>query len=317
MPLNPDLAAFLELAEAGERPAMHTLTPEKARMEYDASTQILDVPGPPVGSATTIRIPCRDGQSINARLYSPVEFMEKTGSLPVLLYFHGGGYCIGGLDSHDSLCRSLAALTPCCVLNVAYRLAPEYRFPTAVYDAQDAYQWVLSSGSEYNLDATRLAVGGDSAGGALAAGLTIAAHNENWPQPVRQVLLYPCTSVWQNTESHRRFAQGYLLEAKTLQWMFTNYLRTDADRADWRFAPLQASDLGNLAPAFLVLAEYDPLLDEGIAYAEKLKAAGISTQVKIYSGMTHDFARLGNIVSEADQVRKDIASELANAFYPR
>lgn len=317
MPLNPDLAAFLELAEAGERPAMHTLTPERARVEYDMSTQILDLPGPPVGRVTTIRIPCRDGQSINARLYSPIEFIKETGPFPVLLYFHGGGYCIGGLDSHDSLCRSLAALTPCCVLNVAYRLAPEYRFPTAVYDAQDAYQWVLSYRSEYDLDATRLAVGGDSAGGALATGLTIAAHNEDWPQPVCQVLLYPCTSVWQNTESHRRFAQGYLLEAETLQWMFANYLRTDVDRTDWRFAPLEASDLGNLASTFLVLAEYDPLLDEGVAYAEKLKAAGVSTLVKIYSGMTHDFARFGNIVNEADRVRKDIAGELANEFYPK
>lgn len=318
MPLNPDLAAFLELAEAGERPAMHTLTPERARMEYDASTQILDLPGPPVGSVTTIRIPCRDGQSINARLYSPIEFMEETGPFPVVLYFHGGGYCIGGLDSHDSLCRSLAALTPCCVLNVAYRLAPEYRFPTAVHDAQDAYQWVLSKGFEYDLDVTRLAVGGDSAGGTLATGLAITARDEKWPQPpVYQVLLYPCTSVWQNTPSHRRFTKGYLLEADTLQWMFANYLSVETDRADWRFAPLQADNLSHLAPAFLALAEYDPLLDEGVTYGYKLKAAGISTLIKIYSGMTHDFARLGNIVNEADQVRKDIAGELADAFYPR
>lgn len=321
MLLDPDLAAFLELVEAnimsGEKPEMHTLTPEKARNEYEASTQILDVPGVPVGSVTHISIPCRDGQSIAARLYKPTESSETMDSLPVLLYFHGGGYCIGSLDSHDSLCRSLTTLTPCCVLNVAYRLAPEYQFPTAVYDAQDAYRWLLSTGSEYGLDVGRVAVGGDSAGGTLATGLTIAAQQENWPQPVCQILLYPCTSVWQNTESHHRFAQGYLLEAKTLQWMFANYLRTDADRTDWRFAPLQASDLRNLASTFLVLAEYDPLLDEGIAYAEKLKTAGISTRIKIYSGMTHDFARLGNIVSEAEQVRNDIAGELANAFCPK
>jgi len=286
-------------------------------MEYDASTQVLDVPGPTVGSVITISIPCRDGQSINARLYLPIEFIEESGPFPVLLYFHGGGYCIGGLDSHDSLCRSLAALTPCCVLNVAYRLAPEYRFPTAVYDAQDAYQWVLSSGFEYDLDVTRLAVGGDSAGGTLATGLAISARDEKWPQPVYQVLLYPCTSVWQNTPSHRRFMQGYLLEAETLQWMFTNYLSVETDRTDWRFAPLQADNLHYLAPALLALAEYDPLLDEGVTYGYKLKAAGVSTQIKIYSGMTHDFARLGNIVNEADQVRKDIARELANAFYAR
>lgn len=320
MSLDPDLAGFLELVEAnvssGNKPMMHTLPAEQARIDYDNSTQILDVPGVPVESVTVINIPSRDGQLINARLYKPVELTQAMEPLPVLLYFHGGGYCVGGLDSHDSLCRSLAALTPCCVLNVAYRLAPEYRFPTAVYDAQDAYRWVLSSGSEYGLDINRLAVGGDSAGGTLATGLTLAARDEKWPQPIYQVLLYPCTSAWQNTESHQRLAQGYLLEAETLQWMFNNYLRDEADRRDWRFAPLQADNLSDLASAFLVLAEYDPLVDEGIAYGEKLKTAGVSTQIKVYSGMTHDFARLGNIVNEAHQVRKDIANVLAHAFYP-
>ena len=321
MPLDADLAAFLELVEArttsGETPLMHMLSPERARMEYDASTRILDVPGPAVGSVTNLDIACRDGQLINARLYLPTEFVGKSGPFPVLLYFHGGGYCIGGLDSHDSLCRSLTALTPCCVLNVAYRLAPEYRFPTAVHDAQDVYQWMLSTGSTaYHLDVNRLAVGGDSAGGTLATGLAIAAQQEKWPQPACQVLLYPCTSAWQDTASHHRFKHGYLLEAETLQWMFRNYLPAETDRMDWRFAPLQASNLSNLAPAFLILAEYDPLLDEGIQYGDKLKAAGVSTLVKIYPGMTHDFARLGNIVSEADQVRRDIAHALAKTFYP-
>jgi acetyl esterase len=318
MSLDPDLAAFLELVEAhagsGSKPRMHELTPEQARREYDASTQILDRPGPEVGSMRTIRIPTRDGQAISARLYTPAGLMAETQPLPVLLYFHGGGYCVGSLDSHDSLCRTLAALTPCCVLNVAYRLAPEYRFPTAVEDAQDAYQWILSTGSECNLDSARIAVGGDSAGGTLATGLTIAARDAKWPLPVAQVLLYPCTSTWQNTESHRRFSQGYLLEAPTLQWMFTHYLRDIADRADWRFAPLEANNLSDLAPAFLALAEYDPLVDEGVAYGNKLKAAGVTTLVKIYPGMTHDFARLGNIVNEANQVRQDIACVLANAY---
>jgi acetyl esterase len=319
MPLHEDFAAFLELVEksviSGEKTAMHLLAPEKARLEYDLSTQILDIPGPPVASVTEISIACRDGGSMNARLYKPVEFEQTTDPCPVLLYFHGGGYCIGGLESHDSLCRSLAALTPCYVLNVAYRLAPEYRFPTAVHDAQDAYQWIISNGAEYSLDSTRLAVGGDSAGGTLVTGLAINAREEKWPQPVCQVLLYPCTSAWQNTDSHRRYAQGYLLEDKTLQWMFKNYLRDEADRTDWRFAPLETIDVGNIAPAFLMLAEFDPLLDEGIAYADKLKIAGVSTRVKIYSGMIHDFARLGNIVDEANQVRKDLAQVLKNVFY--
>jgi acetyl esterase len=272
MPLDPDLAGFLALADAnvssGNKPMMHASPVERARMDYDNSTEILDIPGVPVEIVTAIDISSRDGQLISTRLYKPIELAEIKEPWPVLLYFHGGGYCVGSLDSHDSLCRSLAALTPCCVLNVAYRLAPEHRFPTAVYDAQDAYQWVLSSGSEYGLDVNRLAVGGDSAGGTLATGLTLAARDEKWLQPIYQVLLYPCTNVWQNTESHQRLAHGYLLEAATLQWMFNNYLRDEADRRDWRFAPLQADNLSDVTPAFLVLAEYDPLLDEGVAYGD-------------------------------------------------
>jgi acetyl esterase len=319
MGLDPDLAAFLELVEVGASngaPPLHELPPVKAREQYDMSTLVLDGAGMEVASVNAISIPCRDGSEITARLYTPMlsEPLEMV-SFPALLYFHGGGYCVGSLDSHDSLCRALAALTPCCMVSVGYRLAPEYPFPTAVHDAQDAYQWLLSNGSTYGIDTQRIAVGGDSAGGTLATGLTITARNEGWPQPVLQALLYPCTSAWQDTDSHRRLAKGYLLEAPTLQWMFNNYLRGEKDRKDWRFAPLEASDLTGLAPAFIALAEYDPLLDEGVAYADKLKAAGVPTHLKIYQGMTHDFARLGNIVSEASKVREDIARGLASAFH--
>lgn len=317
--LNPTLAAFLELIESdktsGVKPAMHMLTPARARQEYDDAALILDVPGPAVESITAISIPGRDGQLIDTRLYKPDALCETTGLLPVLLYFHGGGYCVGGFDSHDSICRSLAALTPCCVLHVAYRLAPEYRFPAAVNDAQDAYLWILSRGAVFALDATRLAVGGDSTGGTLATGLAITARDRGWPQPVIQMLLYPCTSACQDTNSYRRFAQGYLLEAETLQWMYANYFCSDQDRFDWRFAPLQAKDLTHLAPVSIALAEYDPLIDEGIAYAERLQAAGVATLVNIYPGMIHDFARLGGIVDRAECVRKDIAQVLAGVFY--
>jgi acetyl esterase len=236
--------------------------------------------------------------------------------LPALLYFHGGGYCVGSLDSHDSLCRAIAALTPCCVLSAAYRLAPEHPFPTAVEDALDAYQWLLANGLEYGIDTQHIAVGGDSAGGTLATVITIATRDSGGPQPVLQVLLYPCTSASQDTESHRRLARGYLLEAPTLQWMFNNYLTNEVNRKDWRFAPLEAPDLTGVAPAFIALAEYDPLVDEGTEYANKLKAAGVPTQLKVYPGMTHDFARLGNIVADGEHVRRDIASALASAFQP-
>ena len=319
MALDPDLSAFLELVEAGisnGAPPLHELPPAKAREQYDMSTLALDSPGMDVASVKEISIPCRDGNEITARLYVPLLDEPLNGlSSPALLYFHGGGYCIGSLDSHDSLCRTLAALTPCCVLNVGYRLAPEHPFPTAVHDAQDAYQWLLANGPAHGIDPQRIAVGGDSAGGTLATGLTIAAREMDWPEPVLQALLYPCTSAWQDTNSHRRLARGYLLEAPTLQWMFNNYLSNEKDRKDWRFAPLEASDLTGVAPAFIALAEYDPLLDEGIEYANRLKEAGVPTQLQIYEGMTHDFARLGNIVSGASKVREDIALALAEAFW--
>jgi acetyl esterase len=319
MSLNPDLAAFLELVEVGASNGakpMHELAPTEARRRYDASTLSLDSPGIAVASVKPIDIPCRDEHSVPARLYTPALSEQPVPShLPALLYFHGGGYCVGGLDSHDSLCRALAALTPCCVLNVAYRLAPEHRFPDAVHDAQDAYQWLLSNGGAYGIDTSRIAVGGDSVGGTLATGITIAARDAGLPPPKLQVLLYPCTSALQNTPSHSRLAQGYLLEAATLQWMFANYLRDVEDRKDWRFAPLEASDLSGLPPAFIALAEYDPLVDEGVAYANKLTAAGITTELKIYEGMIHDFARLGNIVpAAADQLREEIAAALTRAF---
>lgn len=319
MSLNPDLAAFLELVEAGvsngAKP-MYELTPAEARRRYDASTLSLDSPGMAVASVKSIDIPCRDEHAITARLYTPaLDEQPGRSHLPALLYFHGGGYCLGGLDSHDSLCRALAGLTPCCVLNVAYRLAPEHRFPDAVHDAQDAYQWLLSNGGSHGIDTGCIAIGGDSVGGTLATGVTIAARDARWPQPKLQVLLYPCTSALQDTPSHRRLAEGYLLEAATLQWMFGNYLRGAEDRKDWRFAPLEASDLSGLPPAFIALAEYDPLVDEGIAYANKLTAAGVNTELKIYEGMTHDFARLGNIVPEAaDQLREEIAAALTRTF---
>lgn len=318
MPLDSDLEAFLELVEAGisnGAPPLHELPPQRAREQYDLSTLALDGSGMEVASVNDVSIPCRDGSEITARLYTPILGAPLEGvSSPALLYFHGGGYCVGGLDSHDSLCRALAALTPCSVLNVGYRLAPEHPFPTAVHDSQDAYQWLLSNGPAYGVDPQRIAVAGDSAGGTLATGLTIAAREIGWPQPVLQALLYPCTSAWQETDSHRRLAQGYLLEAPTLQWMFDNYLPNEKDRKDWRFAPLEAPDLTGLPPAFIALAEYDPLVDEGVAYANKLKAASVPTQLKIYQGMTHDFARLTNIVSAANKVREDIAEVLAKAF---
>lgn len=314
MPLHPEIAAFLELVEASAsaRP-LHELPLGEARTAYEAASRILDQADPAWSiDAKPVRLQFADG-AIDARLYKPAA-AHASDCLPVLLYFHGGGYTVGSLDSHDPLCRSLAAYTPCAVLSVAYRLAPEHKFPAAFCDAADAYRWLLDHGAGYGLDTDRIAVGGDSVGGTLATALAIAARDALWTRPVAQILLYPCASARQDTRSHREFARGYLLEAHTLQWMFANYLRSDADRTDWRFAPLEAPDLAGLPPAFIALAEYDPLVDEGTAYAHRLEASGAQVRLAVYGGMIHDFARLGNIVAEADQLRNDIAQALAAAF---
>jgi acetyl esterase len=317
MTLDPDLEAFLDLVEAGtasgKRQAMHTQTPAAARAAYEAASPMLDLPPDQLSRVENIRITTREGASIAARLYLPLAPSRQPLDA-VLLYFHGGGYCVGSLDTHDSLCSALAARTPCPVLAVDYRLAPEHRFPTAFHDAEDAYGWLLEHAAEYGLDRNRIAVGGDSAGGTLAAALALNARGGALPPPVMQLLLYPCTAATQDSASHRRYASGYLLEADTLQWMFGHYLRHADDRLDWRFAPLRARDARGVAPALIVLGDHDPLFDEGVAYVEKLIAAGVPATLKIYPGMIHDFLRLGNIVADADTGRGEIAQALAKGM---
>nr|WP_240650796.1 GNAT family N-acetyltransferase [Variovorax guangxiensis] len=313
MPLHPDLEAFLELAAIAEedgRPPMCDMSPAQARASYDQSTLALDGVGPDL-PVEDIGLRARDGAPLRARLYRGA----ATGApLPTLLYFHGGGYVVGGLDSHDALCRTLAKNAACAVLAVDYRLAPEHKFPTAFHDAEDAAQWLAVHGGSLGLDTSRVAFGGDSVGGTLATALTIAARDAGRPQPLLQLLLYPCTSIRQDSDSHRRYAKGHLLEQRTLQWMFGHYLRSDEDRLDWRFAPLAAKDLCGLAPAHLVLAEYDPLVDEGRAYAARLQEAGVRTHLAVHEGMVHDFARLSQVVDEADALRGSLAQVLAEAF---
>jgi acetyl esterase len=311
MPLHPDLEAFLTMVNRADDSVrcMSAMTPTEARAAYERSISALDVPGPDVPTET-LHIESRDGHRLSARLYRG----DVATPSPVLLFFHGGGYVLGDLESHDSLCRSLAELTPCVVVAVDYRLAPEHKFPTAFEDAVDAGEWLRKEGARYGLDPGRIAFGGDSVGATLATVLTIALRNAGRAQPALQLLLYPCASARQDSESHRRFSAGYLLEHRNLQWMFGHYLRSDEDRGDWRFAPLEAPTLQGLAPAHVALAEYDPLIDEGRLYARRLADAGVPTALKVYSGMVHDFARLGNVTDEAGTLRRDLAEALGAAF---
>lgn len=316
MPLNPEIAAFLQLAEdgraAGHQRAMHELSPQEARLAFDRTSLMLDPGAEDPGHVEDLPIPARDGAGLPSRRYAPRP--PRAGEpLPVLLYFHGGGYVVGSLDSHDSLCRSLALRSGCAVLAAGYRLAPEHRFPTAFEDALDALLWLEREGGRHGLDASRLAIGGDSVGGSLTAALCarLARGAEAAGlRPRLQVLVYPVTDATAETESLRRYASGHLLERATLDWFYRQYARQEADRRDERFSPLLGEVPGGTAPALVILAECDPLLDEGLAYARKLEAAGVGLELEIYAGMTHDFLRMGALVDEAEEAQQRIANAL-------
>ncbi|WP_372399434.1 alpha/beta hydrolase [Azospirillum sp. HJ39] len=317
MPVNPDIAAFLALAaggrEGGRVKPMHALSPAEARLAFERTSRMMDPGGDPVGRVEDLSIPARDGAVLPARLYAadPAAAVPA----PVLLFFHGGGYVVGSLESHDGLCRAIASKSGVAVLSVGYRLAPEHRFPTAFDDALDALDWLGRTGAGLGLDSGRLAVGGDSVGGSLAAAISLwAAAEPGLPRPRLQVLIYPVTDATADTASLQRYGEGHLLERATLDWFYRQYSREEADRRDGRFSPLLAEIppgvASSLAPALLVLAECDPLADEGIAYGRKLAAAGVAVDVQVHAGMTHDFLRMGALVDEAEEAQDLIADAL-------
>jgi acetyl esterase len=232
----------------------------------------------------------------------------------VLLYFHGGGFTIGSIATHDVLCRELSRLSGCAVVSLDYRLAPSYRFPVAAQDAEDALHWLAREAGALVIDGTRLAFGGDSAGGTLAAVCAILARDAGLPVAL-QLLFYPGCGPWPDTRSHRQFAEGLVLEAPHIEWFFDQYIdRTQ--REDWRFAPLLAPDVEGVAPAWIGLAECDPLVDEGVHYADKLRAAGVPVTLEIYRGVTHEFIKMGRAIPEARQAHADAALALAQALLP-
>jgi len=230
----------------------------------------------------------------------------------VLLYLHGGGFVIGGLETHDSLCRQLALRSGGAVVALDYRLAPEHRFPTAVDDAWAAMRWLAGQGGSLGLDGSRLAVGGDSAGGTLAAACALHARDIGLRLAL-QLLITPGTTAHADTDSHRRFAHGYLLEQEDVRWFFNHYIDA-AQREDWRFAPLQAPEFDGLAPACMLLAECDALVDEGLAYADALRRAGVPVALELYRGLTHDFIKMGRALKEAGQAQQAAADALRDAW---
>jgi len=316
MPLNPRIEQVLEMIARAKRPAYHDLTPQAARASYEKSAPILEVSDAPMFSVEDMQVPTRDGASIRVRLYHPVE-PNWANPAPVLVYYHGGGFTVGSVNTHDALCRMFARDAQCAVMSVDYRLAPEHKFPTAVHDAFDALEWLHDNASLYGVDVNRIAVGGDSAGGTLATVCAVLARDAGIPL-VLQLLIYPGTTGHQQTASHARLANGYLLSGDTIQWFFEQYVRDPDDRNDWRFAPLDgtrgAPDFHGVAPAWIAAAEYDPLSDEDEAYARKLREAGNAVAYTCYAGMIHEFFKMGGYVPDVTRAHADAAAALRGAF---
>ena len=308
--LTPRMADVVERMTRARHPALNTLTADEARASYEKGAGVLEVPKPPLPRIEDFTIAARDGFALPARLYAPSDAV-----LPVLLYFHGGGFTIGSIATHDTLCRVLASRSGCAVVSLDYRLAPAHKFPTASDDAWDALQFLARDAASLGLDGSRIAVGGDSAGGTLAAVCAVMARDAGIPIAL-QMLFYPGTTAHQDTPSHARYACGPLLDEPLISWFFDQYVRTRADRDDWRFAPLNADDVEGVAPAWIGLAEADPLLDEGIAYADKLRAAGVPVDLEIYRGVIHEFIKMGRAVPEALQAHADAARALREALQP-
>ncbi len=301
------MTGVLERIRRANRPPFHAMTPQQARVAYESAAEVLDLPRAPLASVQDLSVPALDGTLLRARRYRPDPLPRGT-----LLYLHGGGFTIGSLETHDSLCRQLARHSGAEVLALDYRLAPEHRFPAAVDDAWAALNWLAKEGGALGFDSNRLAVGGDSAGGTLAAVAALMARDRGLPLRL-QVLVTPGTTAHADTASHRLFANGFVLDATTVEWFFEQYIDR-SQRSDWRFAPLNADDLEGVAPALLMLAECDPLVDEGLAYADRLRAAGVPVTLELARGMTHDFIKMGRVLDEARQAHVLIGAALKEAF---
>ena len=306
------MSGLLERIRRANRPPWHAMGVAEARRTYEAAAEVLEPPHVRLPRVEDLTIAAADGTPLPARLYAPSAGGD---ALPALLYLHGGGFVIGSLATHDGLCRQLAALSGGAVVALDYRLAPEHRFPAAVDDAWAGLRWLHAHGAALGIDPARLAVGGDSAGGTLAAVAAILARDHALPLAL-QLLITPGTGAGADTPSHRLFANGFLLDAATIEWFFDHYVDRH-ERHDWRFAPLLADDLDGVAPACVILAECDPLVDEGLAYADRLRAAGVPVVLELYRGLTHDFIKMGRVLKEAGLAQQAAAAALRDAWRHR
>jgi acetyl esterase len=306
--LDPQARALLDLMIERGVPPTHTLPPADARRFY-LERRFFTQPDP--AEVAAVR-DLADGE-LPLRLYRPLG-SHPDSVLPVLVFFHGGGWVIGDRDTHDSLCRQLCNASGCAIVSVDYRMGPEHRFPAAVDDCVAATRWVREQAAALQLDAARLAVGGDSAGGNLAAVVCLALREAAQPLPAFQLLIYPATDMRMVAPSHQTNGEGYLLTRDTMQYFRSHYIPDAARWSDWRASPLLAPDLRGLPPALVLTAGYDPLRDEGRQYADALSAAGCTTQYVCFERQIHGFMPMGRVIDEANTAVDLCAAALRRAL---
>lgn len=294
--LDPQAKFLLELMVERGVPAFNAQTPVEARQAY-LMRKGFTQPEPPALSLIQDHTVSMHGTQIKIREYRPLGAASHQ-ALPALVYYHGGGWVIGDIDTHDVLCRQLCLASHCAVFSVDYRLAPEHVFPAAYEDAQAAFQWVATHANDLHVVADRIAVGGDSAGGNLAAAVCLGAKDAPH-QPAFQLLIYPATLMYPDTQSYHDNGEGYALTADIMHWFMDHYLPERGLANDWRASPLKAPSHANLPPALVLTAGFDPLRDEGRMYADALSKAGGSAEYICFERQIHGFITMGRIMREA------------------
>ena len=310
MPLDPQVEVLLKELAAQGLPPIHQLPVAEARARAD-SEPMLELGGEriAVGSVHDIEIPV-DGSEIDARVYTP----DGSGPHPVVVFFHGGGWVICGLNTHDNLARSICRDADAIVVSVAYRMAPEHRFPTAAHDCFEATRWVADNAASFHGDARRLAVCGDSAGGNLSAVVSQMARDAGGPALTFAALIYPVLDLTADGGSMVEFANGYFLEREAMEWYMNHYL-SPGERSHPMASPLLNPDLSGLPPCFIATCEYDVLRDQGEAYADALRADGVEVETKRYDGLIHAAANMTGVLDGGRALVADIGDRLRTALH--
>jgi acetyl esterase len=301
--LHPEVRALLDTMDAQGAPPLESQDPVEARGARLEGMKILGGQPDELGRVEDLLVP-GPGGDVPVRVYA----IEHGGLRPALVYFHGGGFVFGNLDTHDAVCRAIAKQSGAVLISVDYRLAPEHKFPAAVEDSHAATVWVAANAERLGIDASRIAVGGDSAGGNLAAVVAMRCRDAGGPALAAQILLYPVTDyTTYETESHREFGENYFLTRSAMDWFTGHYLASDDQKRHPHVSPLVAPNLSGLPPALVITAEFDPLRDEGEAYAERLRQAGVPVTVTRYPGMIHGFVSMHGVLTGGRQAIKEAA----------